>query len=61
MNYRSLSDEEMQNIKGGEAITIGVVMAVLATAIVAVVVYRLFMSNSGTPTPPGGFKFTWDD
>ncbi len=61
MNYRSLSDEEMQNIKGGEAITIGVVMAVLATAIVAVVVYRLFMSNSGTTTLPGGFKFTWDD
>lgn len=61
MNYKLLNDVEMQNIKGGEVITITVVMAVLATAIVAVVVYRLFMSSEGSATIPGGFKFTWDD
>ena len=61
MNYMILSDEELSNIKGGEVITIATVMAILATAIVAVVVYRLFMSKSGSTTIPGGFKFTWDD
>ena len=61
MNYRLLDDVELQEIKGGEALTLSVVMAVLATAIVAVVVYRLFRSNSGSTSLPGGFKFTWDD
>lgn len=56
-----LDDIELENIKGGEVITLTVVMAVLATAIIAVVVYRLFMSSEGSATIPGGFKFTWDD
>ena len=51
----------MASIKAGEAITLSAVMAILAAAIVAVVVYKLFMSNEGTTTLPGGFKFTWDD
>ncbi len=59
--FRELTDVEMKSTKGGEIITIAVVMAVLATAIVAVIVYRLFMSREGTATIPGGFKFTWDD
>ena len=58
---RSLTIEEMQSIKGGELITLTAVMAVLITAIVAVVVYRLFMSREGSTTIPGGFKFTWND
>lgn len=61
MNYRLLNENEMLKTNGGEALTLGVVMAVLATAIVAVVAYRLFRSNSGSTTLPGGFKFTWDD
>ncbi len=56
---RILNDEEMSRIIGGEAITLTAVMAVLVTAIVAVIVYRLFMSNKGSTTLPGGWKFTW--
>ena len=61
MDYVILNDLEMSQVKGGEPITLTTVMAILATAIVAVVVYRLFMSKSGSTTIPGGFKFTWDD
>ena len=52
-----LTREELEAIKPGEAISIAAVMAILVTAIVAVIVYRIFMSNSGEATIPGGFKF----
>ncbi len=61
MLMTKLTTQEMQLVKGGEVITLTAVMAVLATAIIAVVVYRLFMSKEGSATIPGGFKFTWDD
>ncbi len=61
MLMTKLTAQEMNLIKGGEVITLTAVMAVLATAIIAVVVYRLFMSKEGSATIPGGFKFTWDD
>ena len=54
-----LNDLELQNIKGGEPLALTAVMAALATAIVAVIVYRLFMSEEGSTTLPGGWKFTW--
>ena len=60
MKYRILSKEEMIATKGGEAITVASVMAVLCAAVVAVVIYRLFMSKKGTATVPGGWKFTWN-
>ena len=49
----------MKNIKGGEAITLTAIMAVLAIAIVAVVCYRFFISPKGKVDLPGGFKFEW--
>ena len=55
---RELTVEECQNIKTG-AVTLTAVMAICAIAIVAVVVYRLFMSREGSSTIPGGWKFTW--
>ena len=60
MNYRVLSTEEMKNVYGGEAITLASVMTVLCAAVMAVVIYRLFMSKKGTTTIPGGWKFTWN-
>ena len=60
MNYKVLSNEEMATISGGEAITLASVMAVLCAAVIAVVIYRLFMSNKGSATVPGGWKFTWN-
>lgn len=56
---KELNLEELKQIKGGE-ITIAAVMAVMVAAIVAVVIYRLFMSDKGSTTLPGGFKFSWD-
>ena len=55
-----LNDQELDLIKGGEPLTLATVLAVLATAIVAVIVYRLFMSEEVSTTLPGGWKFTWN-
>ena len=60
MNYKLLSESEMEQEISGEALTLTAVMAVLATAIIAVIVYRLFMSKKGTATVPGGWKFSWN-
>ena len=51
-----LTEVETRSIIGGE-ITIAAVMAAMAAAIVAVVIYRLFMSDKGNVSLPGGFKF----
>lgn len=56
---KELSDFQMREIKGGE-LTIAAVMAVMVAAIVAVIIYRIFMSEKGGATLPGGFKFSWD-
>ena len=60
MKYQLLTNEEMENEVSGEAITLTAVMAILATAIIAVVVYRMFMSKKGSATVPGGWKFSWN-
>ncbi len=60
MNYIELTNQEMVSHHVGEAITLATVMALIAVAIVAVVVYRLFISNKGSATIPGGWKFTWN-
>ena len=54
-----LSFSEMGNVIGGEPITLTAVMAIMSIAVVAVIIYRLFMSKSGSTTLPGGFKFSW--
>ena len=60
MKYRLLTDSEMENEVSGEALTLTAVMAVLATAIIAVIVYKLFLSDKGSATVPGGWKFSWN-
>ena len=50
----------MQNHQVGEAITLTAVMAIVAVAVMAVVIYRLFRSNKGGVNVPGGWKFTWN-
>lgn len=57
---RKLSDWELREIKGGEAITLTAIMAILIVALVTVITYRIFVSSKGNATLPGGFKFTWD-
>lgn len=59
MNYQVLSENEMNEIYVGEAITVTAVMAIVCIAVMAVVVYRLFRSSKGNVTVPGGWKFSW--
>lgn len=59
METRELSLQEMQTLQGGEAITLSAILAIMAIAVMAVVVYRMFVSSNGSAALPGGFKFTW--
>jgi hypothetical protein len=59
MKYEFLTPKQMQNHYVGEGITIAAVMAIAAIAVMAVVVYKLFMSEKGNATVPGGWKFSW--
>lgn len=56
---KELTEQELKEIKVGEAITLASVMSVLSIAITAIVVYRLFKSKIGNVTLPGGYKFEW--
>lgn len=59
MKPEMLSSFQMSRLTGGEAITLTAVMTILIIAVMAVVIYRLFMSEKGSTTIPGGFKFEW--
>ena len=61
MTYRILSKEECDTHKVGEGVTLATVMVIAAIAVIAVVVYRLFMSGKGSAAIPGGWKFTWQE
>ncbi len=55
-----MTKEEMALVKGGEAITLTAIMALLAIAIVTVVVYKIFRSDGDSKIIlPGGFTFQW--
>lgn len=57
---KELTDEQCSNIMTGE-IALTSILAVCAIAIVAVVIYKMFMSKEGGTTIPGGWKFSWDN
>ena len=59
MKYEIMSKTECDNQLVGEGITLATVMAIAAIALMAVVVYRLFMSGKGSAAIPGGWKFSW--
>ncbi len=59
MTITKMTQEELSNHYVGEAVTITAIMAILAAAVVAVVVYKLFLSSKGGVTIPGGWKFSW--
>ncbi len=56
---RELTNKETSEKITGE-ITLAAVMAIVAIAVAAVVVYKLFMSKKGSTNIPGGWKFTWN-
>lgn len=55
---QKLTTLEASQIKTGE-VTLTAVFAICAIAIVAVIVYKLFVSKEGGTTAPGGWKFNW--
>ena len=57
---KQLSMNECENIITGEVISLTAVRAIVAIAVAAVIVYRLFMSKEGSATMPGGWKFSWE-
>lgn len=57
---QKLTEAEELQVKGGEAITLTAIMAILAIGIVTVVVYKLFFSKKGKTVLPGGFSFSWE-
>lgn len=59
MKQHILTFNELKNHFVGEALTVTAVMAIVTVAIMAVVLYRLFRSNKGGLTVPGGWKFSW--
>ena len=61
MKLHPLSKQELSTHYVGEAITLSAVMAIVAVAIVAVVVYKLFLSKKGETSIPGGWKFSWTE
>ena len=58
MKYQKISIEECKSIYVGEAITLSAVLAILATAVIAVLVYKLFLSSKGSASL-GDWKFSW--
>ena len=60
MKYTLMNEQELANEVSGAAITLAGVMAILATAVIAVVIYKLFLSKKGTTQVPGGWKFSWN-
>lgn len=59
---RKLTVEEEMQTKGGEAITLSAMMALLAIGIVTVLCYKLFFAKDGGKVAlPGGFTFQWGD
>lgn len=59
MKQKLLNEQSSKIITGEIALTS--VLAICAIAIVAVVVYKMFMSKEGGTSIPGGWKFSWDN
>ncbi|MBO8427190.1 MAG: hypothetical protein IAC58_01360 [Firmicutes bacterium] len=60
MRKIALNDKELNELKvGADPITLTAVLTVLCTAIVVVLVYKLFTSSEGKTKIPGGWSFEW--
>ena len=60
MRKIALNDKELNVLKvGADPITLTAVLTVLCTAIVVVLVYKLFTSSEGKTKIPGGWSFEW--
>lgn len=56
---QQLTLEQADQIRGGEAITLTIVLTYLAVSILTIVVWKLYTSGKGKIQLPGGFNFEW--
>lgn len=54
-----LSLEELETLRGGEVLTIALVLTYTAVAVITVIVWKIYQSKKGKATFPGGFSFEW--
>ena len=60
MHYEIMSEQELNSHEvGGIAISITTILAILCSAAVAVVLYKVFLSKKGSASF-GGWKFNWN-
>lgn len=58
---RRLTESEEKEVRGGEAITLTAIMALMAIGLLTVICYKLFFSTGKSKvTLPGGFTFQWE-
>ena len=60
MGLVKLTDEQMQDIRPGEALTLTTVFVVFTVVILTIVAYRLFVGSESKVSLPGGYKFEWE-
>lgn len=60
MELIPLTQEELEQTRPGEALTMATVMVVMTVAILAIICYKLFLSKSGKATV-GDYKFEWSN
>jgi hypothetical protein len=56
---QEISELKRKSIVGGELLTLTLVLTYLAVALITVAVWKLFNSQKGKLTFPGGFLFEW--
>jgi hypothetical protein len=56
---QKLSADEEKRIIGGEVLTLAIVLTYMAVALITVAVWKLYNSQKGKLTFPGGFLFEW--
>ena len=60
MTLIPLTQEQLEAIHPGEALTMATVTVVFMVVILAVVAYKLFVSGRTKLELPGGYKFEWN-
>lgn len=61
MTFTKLNEQELSTHFVGEGVTVATIMAIMCAALMAVVIYKLFLSSKGSTTIPGGWKITWEN
>jgi hypothetical protein len=57
--FAIIEDENLASLKGGEPITLTLVIAVAVLSLVCVSLFKLYQSYKGKLGLPGGFSLEW--